>query len=66
MAAITGEVPLAEMQTYMADLRSILAGRSAFYAKAEWQLDTSAQAQEETFLLLRDKVRTLLQPIQAT
>ena len=58
--------PMDASHEAMADLRSILAGRSAFYAKAEWQLDTSAQAQEETFLLLREKVRTLLQPIQAT
>ena len=58
--------PMDASHEAMADLRSILAGRSAFYAKAEWQLDTSAQPQEETFLLLRDKVRTLLQPIQAT
>ena len=57
--------PMDASHEAMADLRSILAGRSAFYAKAEWQLDTSAQAQEETFLLLREKVRTLLQPIQA-
>ena len=58
--------PMDASHEAMADLRSILAGRSAFYAKAEWQLDTSAQSQEETFLLLRDKARTLLQPPKAT
>lgn len=58
--------PMDASHEAMADLRSILAGRSAFYAKAEWQLDTSAQPQEKTFLLLRDKVRALLQFAHAT
>ena len=58
--------PMDASHEAMADLRSILAGRSAFYAKADWQLDTSAQPQEKTFLLVRDKVRALLQFAHAT
>lgn len=52
--------PMDASHEAMNDLRSILAGRAAFYAKAEWQIDTSAQPEHDTFLLLRDKVRTLL------
>jgi XRE family transcriptional regulator, aerobic/anaerobic benzoate catabolism transcriptional regulator len=44
----------------MDDLRGILAGRAAFYSKAELSLDTSAQPQAETFLLLRHRVRESL------
>jgi XRE family transcriptional regulator, aerobic/anaerobic benzoate catabolism transcriptional regulator len=44
----------------MADLKSILAGRAAFYSKAEFRIDTSAQGLAETFALLRDAVRTAL------
>ncbi len=52
--------PMAASSEAMGDLRSILAGRAAFYAKAEWHLDTSAQPLERTFELLRNKVRGLL------
>ncbi len=52
--------PMAASREAMDDLRSILAGRAAFYAKAEWHLDTSAQPLERTFELLRQKVRGLL------
>ena len=57
--------PMDASHEAMNDLRSILAGRAAFYAKAEWQLDTSAQSEEATFVLLRDKVRDLLGLTQA-
>ena len=45
----------------MDDLKSILAGRAAFYSKADLQLDTSAQPLEETLALLRQRVREALQ-----
>jgi len=44
----------------MADLKSILAGRAAFYSKAEYRLDTTAQPLEETFVALRQLVRDAL------
>ncbi len=45
----------------MEDLKSILAGRAAFYSKAEFKLDTSAQPLEETDAALRRLVREALQ-----
>ncbi len=53
--------PMAASREAMDDLRSILAGRAAFYSKADFSLDTSAQALEPTFSLLRDQVRQALQ-----
>jgi XRE family aerobic/anaerobic benzoate catabolism transcriptional regulator len=44
----------------MDDLKSILAGRAAFYSKAEFKLDTSAQSLPETFQALRAIVRQAL------
>jgi XRE family transcriptional regulator, aerobic/anaerobic benzoate catabolism transcriptional regulator len=44
----------------MEDLKSILAGRAAFYSKAEFKLDTSAQPLEATQRALRDLVRKAL------
>ena len=44
----------------MDDLRGILAGRAAFYSKADLQLDTSAQPLEATFAALRRIVREAL------
>lgn len=44
----------------MDDLKSILAGRAAFYSKAEFKLDTSAQPLDETFVALRRLVRDAL------
>ncbi len=52
--------PMAASREAMDDLRSILAGRSAFYAKADLHVETSAQPLDETFRLLRSKVRALL------
>ena len=45
----------------MDDLKGILAGRAAFYSKAELRLDTSAQPLEPTFQALRGMVREALQ-----
>jgi len=52
--------PMAASREAMDDLRSILAGRAAFYAKAELHLNTSAQDLDSTFGLLRQKVRGVL------
>ena len=41
----------------MADLKRILSGREAFYAKADLTWDTSGKSLEESFLGLRDQVR---------
>jgi XRE family aerobic/anaerobic benzoate catabolism transcriptional regulator len=52
---------IAASKEAMEDLKSILAGRAAFYSKAEFKLDTSAQALEETHAALLTLVRTALQ-----
>ncbi len=53
--------PMAASEEAMMDLRRILAGRAAFYSKAQLRLDTSAQPLEPTFQALRKMVRQLLQ-----
>ena len=53
--------PMAASKEAMEDLKSILAGRMAFYSKAEFTLDTSAQGLEPSYLSLRDLVRRALQ-----
>ena len=53
--------PMAGSAEAMNDLRQILAGRAAFYSKADLKLDTSAQPTEETFQELRRMVRRALQ-----
>jgi len=52
--------PMAASAEAMEDLKGILAGRAPFYAKAEFQLDTSAQSKDRTFLGLRALVRQVL------
>ncbi len=54
--------PMAASKEAMRDLKGILAGRAAFYSKAEFSLDTSAQPLDATFAMLRDLVRRALQP----
>ena len=54
--------PMAASREAMEDLKGILAGRAAFYSKAQLQIDTSAQPLDATFMLLRDRVRQLLMP----
>lgn len=49
--------PMAASREAMDDLKSILAGRAAFYSKADMRFDTSAQPLMETFHLLRTQVR---------
>lgn len=59
--AAQGDVrPMAASREAMDDLERILAGRAAFYSKAEIELDTSAKPLEATFADLRTKVRTAL------
>jgi XRE family aerobic/anaerobic benzoate catabolism transcriptional regulator len=57
--------PMAASKEAMEDLKGILAGRAAFYSKAELRLDTSAQPLDDTFLALRSLVRRALElPVQ--
>ena len=53
--------PMAASREAMADLKGILAGRAAFYSKAEFRLNTSAQPLEPSFAALRKVVRQALQ-----
>jgi XRE family aerobic/anaerobic benzoate catabolism transcriptional regulator len=53
--------PMANSREAMEDLKSILAGRAAFYSKSQLKLDTSAQPLDATFKALRSMVRELLQ-----
>ncbi len=56
--------PMAASKEAMDDLRQILAGRAAFYSKADMRLDTSSEPVESTFLALRKMVReALLLPV---
>jgi XRE family aerobic/anaerobic benzoate catabolism transcriptional regulator len=52
--------PMADNSQAMDDLKGILAGRAAFYSKAEFQLDTSAQPVEATYDALRHLVHEAL------
>jgi XRE family transcriptional regulator, aerobic/anaerobic benzoate catabolism transcriptional regulator len=52
--------PMAASKQAMEDLKGILASRAGFYAKADFKLDTSAQALEPTFQALRGMVRQAL------
>jgi len=51
---------MAASKEAMEDLKGILAGRTAFYSKAEFSLDTSANSLEPTFQALRKLVRGAL------
>jgi XRE family aerobic/anaerobic benzoate catabolism transcriptional regulator len=52
--------PMAASAEAMEDLKTILAGRSAFYSKAQMRINTSDQPLAETFELLRRAVRGAL------
>ena len=59
--AAQGDVrPMAASREAMDDLKRILAGRAAFYSKAEIELDTSVKPLEATFADLRAMVRGAL------
>ena len=53
--------PMAGNKEAMEDLKNILTSRAAFYSKAEFRLDTSAQPLAPSFVALRDLVRNALQ-----
>jgi len=53
--------PMAASKQAMEDLRGILSGRAAFYSKAQYKVDTSAQPLDESFQILRQAVRQALQ-----
>jgi XRE family transcriptional regulator, aerobic/anaerobic benzoate catabolism transcriptional regulator len=53
--------PMAASKEAIEDLKSILAGRAAFYSKAQLRIDTSAQDIAATFAALRQVVRHKLQ-----
>ena len=53
--------PMAASKQAMEDLKGILAGRAAFYSKAQYKLNTSAQPLELSFQMLRETVRGALQ-----
>jgi XRE family aerobic/anaerobic benzoate catabolism transcriptional regulator len=53
--------PMAGSVEALEDLKRILEGRSAFYAKADLVFDTSAKPLEETFAALRHQIRGALQ-----
>jgi XRE family transcriptional regulator, aerobic/anaerobic benzoate catabolism transcriptional regulator len=52
--------PMGTNKEAMDDLKSILAGRAAFYSKSELRLDTSAASLDVTFQALRTLVRRAL------
>jgi XRE family transcriptional regulator, aerobic/anaerobic benzoate catabolism transcriptional regulator len=52
--------PMAASKEAMEDLKGILAGRAAFYSKAQLRLNTSDQSLEATFIALRSMVRQAL------
>jgi len=52
--------PMAGNREAMEDLKGILAGRAAFYGKAEITVDTSAAPLPDTFAVLRAQVRQAL------
>ena len=53
--------PMAASKQAMEDLKGILAGRAAFYSKAQHRVNTSAQPLEQSFNILRQTVRGALQ-----
>jgi XRE family transcriptional regulator, aerobic/anaerobic benzoate catabolism transcriptional regulator len=53
--------PMAASKEAIEDLKDILAGRAAFYSKAQLRIDTSAQDLAATFAALRHSVRQKLQ-----
>jgi len=52
--------PMAASKEAMEDLRGILAGRAAFYSKADFALNTSGRSLQQAFVALRAVVRDAL------
>jgi XRE family transcriptional regulator, aerobic/anaerobic benzoate catabolism transcriptional regulator len=58
--------PMAASKEAMEDLKAILSGRSAFYSKASYRLNTSLQGLDASFLALRALLRNALRlPVEA-
>jgi XRE family transcriptional regulator, aerobic/anaerobic benzoate catabolism transcriptional regulator len=53
--------PMAASKEAMEDLKAILAGRSVFYSRANYRLNTSAHDLDATFLALRAMLKKALQ-----
>jgi XRE family aerobic/anaerobic benzoate catabolism transcriptional regulator len=53
--------PMAASREALEDLKRILEGRSAFYSKADLAINTSANAEDETYQRLKQEVRGFLQ-----
>lgn len=53
--------PMAASREAMQDLRRILEGRAAFYAKADASINTSGRSEDQAFEALRASVRQLVQ-----
>lgn len=49
--------PMAASKEAMEDLKEILNGRAAFYSKADFTVNTSAQPLNETFDILKSKFK---------
>ncbi len=59
--ALQGDMrPMAASAEAMEDLRQILAGRSAFYSKAQLSVNTSQQPLAETYQILQMKVKAAI------
>lgn len=56
--------PMADSKEAMEDLKRILAGRAAFYSKAEFALNTSDRPLEQTYAALRELVMRALRKNQ--
>ena len=52
--------PMADNKEAMEDLKKILIGRASFYSQAQFNINTSDQSLEESFLLLKNIVRNAL------
>ena len=52
--------PMAGNQEAMDDLKRILAGRAAFYGKADMSFDTSGKSQDAAYQQLRQALRGAL------
>lgn len=55
--------PMASSKEAMGDLKAILQAREAFYSKANFTLDTSQQALNETFLILLEMASNSLRAV---
>ena len=58
--------PMAASREAMEDLKRILEGRSAFYSKADLQVNTSGRTEDQAFALLRETVREHLGLLQTS